>query len=103
MKGLLLSITIRAVCVLETETGLVSLCNPGAIQSQQVVVREHLDAVVVSGTPKGKDQVSVCAECGLFSLAEHWLPMTHIPMTSPPNMGVTITPLTRVCFSISEG
>lgn len=56
----MLNITIRAVRVLETETGLVSLCNPCAIQSQQVVMCEHLDAVVVPGTSEGKVQVNVC-------------------------------------------
>lgn len=40
-------ITVRAVRVLQTETGLVSLCDPRPVQSQQIVMREHLDAVIM--------------------------------------------------------
>lgn len=46
-------ITIWAVRVLQTEAGLVSLCDPCAIQSQQVIMCEHLDAVIVPGTTDG--------------------------------------------------
>lgn len=49
-----MNITLRAIRVLQTETGLVSLCDPRAIQSQQVVMREHLDTVVVPGTTEGE-------------------------------------------------
>lgn len=61
-----MNITIRAVSVLQTETGLVSLCNPGAIKSQQVVMCEHLDAMVVPEraereTP-GESTYIVCAK-----------------------------------------
>lgn len=55
-----LNITIRAECILETETGLVSLCNLCTIQSQQVIVCEHLDAVVVPVTSEGKVRMRVC-------------------------------------------
>lgn len=54
-----MNITIGAVCVLQTETGLVSLCNPCAVQRQQVVMGEHLDAVVVPVMSEGKVQVRV--------------------------------------------
>lgn len=57
---MLLSVTIGAVRVLQTEAGLVALGDPGAVQSQQVVMCEHLDAVIVPGTTEGKVQVRVC-------------------------------------------
>lgn len=50
----MVNITFGAVSVLQTETGLMSLCNPGAIQSQQVVMCEHLDAVVVPERTEGE-------------------------------------------------
>ena len=60
---MVVNITIRAVSILQTETGLVSLCNPGAIQSQQVVMCEHLNAVVVPEKTEGEnpgESVCVC-------------------------------------------
>lgn len=42
-----LVITFGAVRVLQTETGLVPFSDPRAVQSQQVVMREHFNAVVV--------------------------------------------------------
>lgn len=59
-ERMVVSLTLGAVSVLQTETGLVSLCHPGAIQCQQVVMCEHLDAVVVPGTKQGKVLVRVC-------------------------------------------
>lgn len=56
-------ITIRAVCVLQAETGLVSLCDPRAVQSQQVIVREHLDAVIVPGTREWESPVEIMRVC----------------------------------------
>ena len=41
--------TFRAVGVLQTEAGLMALSHPGPVQGEQVVVGEHLDAVVVPG------------------------------------------------------
>lgn len=41
--------TLFTLGVFQTETGLVSLCYLGAIEAQQVIVGEHLHAVVVSG------------------------------------------------------
>lgn len=60
-----LVITIRAVRVLQTEAGLVSLCDPRAVQSQQVVMCEHLDAVIVpaydrEGGKNPGESVRVC-------------------------------------------
>lgn len=40
-------ITIGAVRVLQTETGLVPFSDSRAVESQQVIVREHFNAVVV--------------------------------------------------------
>lgn len=87
-----MNITIWAVRVLQTEAGLVSLCNPGAVQSKQVVVREHLDAVVVPGMTEGKVWVRGCASGSLslfvhpwvcaFTPSEHWLPVVWSLMTS---------------------
>lgn len=42
------SFTFRAVRVLQTEAGLVTLRHLCAVQGQEVVVCEDLDAVVVS-------------------------------------------------------
>lgn len=39
--------TIGAVRVLQTETSLVPFSDPRAVQSQQVIMREHFNAVVV--------------------------------------------------------
>lgn len=47
--GITLQVTKVTGGVLQTEAGLVSLCYPGPIQSQQVIVGEHLNAVVVPG------------------------------------------------------
>lgn len=98
-------ITIRAVRVLQTETGLVSLCDPRPVQSQQIVMCEHLDAVimpVMTGQKvKVRERTRVCLCTGMRSLApEHWLPMVRSPMTSLLNtsLGVTVTPLTEVCL-----
>lgn len=44
---LLLQFTFWAVGVLQTEAGFVAFSHLGPIQRQQIVVGEHLDAVVV--------------------------------------------------------
>jgi len=41
--------TGRAVRVLQAEAGLVALGHTGSVQGEQVIVGEHLDAVVVPG------------------------------------------------------
>lgn len=40
----------RAVRVLQAETGFVSFSHPGSVQSQEIVVSEDFDAVVVPVT-----------------------------------------------------
>lgn len=47
MRCLLLQITFRAVGVLQTEARFMAFSHLGAIERQQVVVGEHLNAVVV--------------------------------------------------------
>lgn len=39
--------TCRAICVLQTEAGLVPLSHLGAIESEEVIVGEDLNAVVM--------------------------------------------------------
>lgn len=89
-----LAITIRAVRVLQTEAGLVSLGDPRAVQSQQVVMCEHLDAVIVPAYDREGEKIQVracvcaCVRTSVrlwvcaFTLAEHWLPMARRLMTS---------------------
>lgn len=45
--NLLLRFTVWAVGVLQTEAGFMALSHLGPIERQQIVVGEHLDAVVV--------------------------------------------------------
>lgn len=47
-------LTIGAVGVLQAETGLVSLSHLRPIEGEQIVVGEHLNAVVVSGNNEWK-------------------------------------------------
>lgn len=44
-----ISLTLGAVGVLQTEAGFVALSHLGPIESEQVIVGEHLNAVVVPG------------------------------------------------------
>lgn len=46
-KQIYVALTIRAVGVLQTEAGFVTLSHLGAVESQQIVVGEDLNAVVV--------------------------------------------------------
>lgn len=89
-------ITVRAVRVLQTETGLVSLCNPRPVERQQIVMCEHLDAVIMPAMTGRKVKVRAGTRVCPRSL-EHWLLMERSLMTSPLNtsMGVTVTPLTE--------
>lgn len=48
-----ISLTIGAVGVLQTEAGFVALSHFGPIESEQVIVGEHLNAVVVPGNETG--------------------------------------------------
>ena len=65
----MVNITLRAVRVLQTETGLVSLSNPCAIQRQQVVMCEHLDAVVVPGMTEVKGECACVCLCVRTSMS----------------------------------
>lgn len=40
-------LTVRAVCVLQTKAGFVTFSNLGPIEGQQIIVGEHLNAMVV--------------------------------------------------------
>lgn len=45
--NVLLRVTFWAVCVLQTEASFMAFSHLGPIQRQQIVVGEHLNAVVV--------------------------------------------------------
>lgn len=48
LKFIFGSLTVRTRRVLQAEAGFVAFSHLGPIESQQVVVGEHLDAVVMS-------------------------------------------------------
>ena len=54
-----MGLTLWAVGVLKAEAGLVSLCHSGPVEGQQVIVCEHLDAVVMPGNIENSLQKSL--------------------------------------------
>lgn len=55
---LFLQFTIWAVGVLQTEAGFMAFSHFGPVQGQQVVVGEHLNAVVVPKEPFNISRIS---------------------------------------------
>lgn len=55
---LFLQFTIWAVGVLQTEAGFMAFSHLGPVQGQQVVVGEHLNAVIVPKEPFNISRIS---------------------------------------------
>lgn len=71
--------TFRAVCVLQTEAGFVTLRDLRAVQGQEVIVCEDLNTVIMSVR---EDQKQPSCDT---ALASHWVVTRH--MTAPPPAG----------------
>lgn len=90
--------------VLQTEASFVSFCHFGAIQTQQVIVRENLHAVVMSGEtrqhPAGNIPSPPCSvtiwDCGVTG----WCCVNVLPVTLVPDPGLVASPWPEICLPV---